>query len=1184
MQARCKAKRKRAARKPGLPEIRNNASLAFTKKNPFSFNDNPIKDTPKNRSKNGWDLLDSSYLRELFRTPRNIGPEKTPTTNISYKMNKLKTFVNGGILSGLCFCSAQAYAQTEPATHFLPEASRQEAAFTRSSTQPPRATLELTNVHPSKNADSATIKFSVGPLDRMASVLGWEYGLLLDPDTALNGFILEGGYINDLSGLYSEADYKIPRTLQLGGFIEGESDSMTIAPGLYDALVLTISSSVPDPYVGSGDSFLDNLEFMAGLTYEFVVSVTADGNSSRPVFEHPIDLAISAISLPGSCGSTQVSPSLQIACGLMPLTDVQACFTIEGTGDTIRESVGDLASNSTMEFSFSNSLPSEKDKYNRVTAWLVPDENEYRTDNNRISARIFPHDPVTSPYVFDLDSGLYFLEEESWTFSYREGYIVPSYPDVSLYTRCIEMEAGLSYRLSLDFRAGTLDYMGGRIPEDWAILFGPSDQDISTWEVVFRDSNSIEEEDRHLEITVSPEETGVFAFAFHSYEGSGLSLTNIGIETLADLKMSILWASTGTPSMTPVEHFPSQSIYSVRLANRGRDSILNDTLQIFLAGEAFAKAPIPAIASGDTASMEIPLSFEPGTLQNPVIVSALALHGPDTLALQHDTIRISTDMIAYDRVSPAMYEDDGRIIIAFSEIECGLDFHLLARDTVTGISLGLNSYGMTPHHRLHIYAWDEATHTLGRSLCGVDITAVDSIGFHTYPIPPMVLDSGSYLVSVHMGIGDMGFGMITDGSPYGHYYSIAGGQAYRGEGLGFPAIRLETGEGSIVHARDAAVQSFTAPTLNEAIFTANETISVQIANLGFDTLSSIPVFCRVNGTVVDTQSTTTVLPYGSEEVSFTADLSQTDTTYEICVFTGLENDEDASNDSLRTILVSPEPADPYTLDFERCPDFTTTWFNPIWKSVDRDLRAPSYEFSGFDFPHSGEAFGFIVFNPASTSPAMTDDNGEILPEMAPHAGERYGATFSNPNQNDDWLISPRLAIGENMEVELYARSYAAQRNYDRFRILASSTTGNPEDFSTLLEAQTTGEWQRFSADLSSFAGKEIHVAIQVLSENAFVFMVDDIAIKTANSNGKQDPVPGLTVSPNPASDFIEIRSEVLPIRHIRILDMKGYEIHSSSRPADTHVFRYDVSGLATGIYLAVIETANGSKTLKFIVR
>ena len=151
--------------------------------------------------------------------------------------------------------------------------------------------------------------------------------------------------------------------------------------------------------------------------------------------------------------------------------------------------------------------------------------------------------------------------------------------------------------------------------------------------------------------------------------------------------------------MTPVEHFPSQSIYSVRLANRGRDSILNDTLQIFLAGEAFAKAPIPAIASGDTASMEIPLSFEPGTLQNPVIVSALALHGPDTLALRHDTIRISTDMIAYDRVSPAMYEDDGRIIIAFSEIECGLDFHLLARDTVTGISLGLNSYGMTPHHR-----------------------------------------------------------------------------------------------------------------------------------------------------------------------------------------------------------------------------------------------------------------------------------------------------------------------------------------------------------------------------------------------------------------------------------------------------------------------------------------------------
>lgn len=201
--------------------------------------------------------------------------------------------------------------------------------------------------------------------------------------------------------------------------------------------------------------------------------------------------------------------------------------------------------------------------------------------------------------------------------------------------------------------------------------------------------------------------------------------------------------------------------------------------------------------------------------------------------------------------------------------------------------------------------------------------------------------------------------------------------------------------------------------------------------------------------------------------------------------------------STTTIVDKVKPANSdatdYTIDFEDEVEWTFD-FTP-WTVLDVDLL-PTYGFTGTTFPHNYEEMAYIVFNPATTDPTMSGD-----PEIQPHSGAQFGACMaavpSGSQGNDDWFISPMVPVGDGSSFTFWAKSYTDQYGLERFNVAVSTTGNDPADFtvisgSSYVEAPIV--WTEFSYDLSAYAGQDIYVAIQCVSYDAFVFMIDDLEI------------------------------------------------------------------------------------------
>ncbi len=169
-----------------------------------------------------------------------------------------------------------------------------------------------------------------------------------------------------------------------------------------------------------------------------------------------------------------------------------------------------------------------------------------------------------------------------------------------------------------------------------------------------------------------------------------------------------------------------------------------------------------------------------------------------------------------------------------------------------------------------------------------------------------------------------------------------------------------------------------------------------------------------------------------------------------------------------------------------------------WTTLDVDER-PTWGIENVSFPHQYEPMSFIVFNPLATSPAM--DN----PGIFPHTGDRLVVSFSaNGTKNNDWLISPALVAGTNTSVSFYVKSYTSQFGLERYKVGISTTDTRPESFTIIsgpnyITAPAIA-WEQIIFNLEAFDGQTIYVAIQCVSDEAFIFMVDDFRFSTQLSD------------------------------------------------------------------------------------
>jgi len=319
-------------------------------------------------------------------------------------------------------------------------------------------------------------------------------------------------------------------------------------------------------------------------------------------------------------------------------------------------------------------------------------------------------------------------------------------------------------------------------------------------------------------------------------------------------------------------------------------------------------------------------------------------------------------------------------------------------------------------------------------------------------------------------------------------------------------------------------------------------------------------------------------------------------------------------------------------DFEAFTDFTQD-LTP-WTTYTSNTSA-TYGFNGITFPGSADPFAYIIFNPTATTP--------IVDGMTAYSGERFAASFANTTPpNDSWLISPQVGVDNGAVLSFMVKTFVPDYGLERYNVYVSTTDTQISSFvkiseGTYLEAPAE-DWAEVSFDLSDYAGQNIYIAIQCVSNDAFVFMVDDIYVGvpqakslthykvyldetevattsdlnytfTGLSNGnhtagvqavyssgsseivstgfvitigiEEHTAQNLSVFPVPAKSQVNVTSDA-NILSLRVTDITGRVVFNLDK-VDSNNHQFDVTNLNEGIYFVQILTSKGYATRKFQV-
>ena len=275
-----------------------------------------------------------------------------------------------------------------------------------------------------------------------------------------------------------------------------------------------------------------------------------------------------------------------------------------------------------------------------------------------------------------------------------------------------------------------------------------------------------------------------------------------------------------------------------------------------------------------------------------------------------------------------------------------------------------------------------------------------------------------------------------------------------------------------------------------------------------------------------------------------------------------------------------------SLDFENLANFTLD-FSP-WTTWDVKGGATYTMVDNITgqtivFPHSGQAMAYICFNPAATIP----------PEryMKPHSGLRLGCCFSSMplmNPNDKWLISPRLSLGTNSQLDLWVMSYDTTYGIERYNIAVSTTDNNPSSFVYLTQNYETAPatWTHRAYDLKDYNNKTVYVAIQCVSDTDFIFMLDDIHITSLAGIADDQESIRISVYPNPAREYINFSCNMPQGTKIKaqLVNVLGKSLRSMEFESSTGSVKIDIHDLSPGIYSMVIQALGHQAVQKIVIQ
>lgn len=172
-----------------------------------------------------------------------------------------------------------------------------------------------------------------------------------------------------------------------------------------------------------------------------------------------------------------------------------------------------------------------------------------------------------------------------------------------------------------------------------------------------------------------------------------------------------------------------------------------------------------------------------------------------------------------------------------------------------------------------------------------------------------------------------------------------------------------------------------------------------------------------------------------------------------------------------------------------------------WTYIDGD-GASTGSFQNIDYTNEGQPMAYIVLDQSQMSGSANTVEG--------HSGNKFfGSAYAKSSggwggssavQNDDWMISPELNFSEPFTFSFWARSYSSSYSTEQF-YAAYSTTGTGQDNFVNLNSSattTTTTWTEYTYTVPANAK---YVAIHCVSNDQYIFCVDDITISGRVING-----------------------------------------------------------------------------------
>ena len=278
--------------------------------------------------------------------------------------------------------------------------------------------------------------------------------------------------------------------------------------------------------------------------------------------------------------------------------------------------------------------------------------------------------------------------------------------------------------------------------------------------------------------------------------------------------------------------------------------------------------------------------------------------------------------------------------------------------------------------------------------------------------------------------------------------------------------------------------------------------------------------------------------------------------------------------------------------FETYPDFSLEADPWVFHDIDGNI---TYGITAVSFPHTTQPMAYIIFNPSTTTPPLNEN-------YAAYAGSKYAACFdAELSINDDWMITPAFEISQVGTFSFMAKSITASFGLERFNVLVSTGSTDPADFVSISGStyvQAPASWTHYSYDLSAYANQTIRVAIQCVSANSHIFMVDNVEIdaptSTNNENNEVVAISSLEGNyPNPFNPETTIAFSTKENGNISldIYNIRGQKVRTllnETKQAGKHTVVWngkDDNGknVASGVFFYRMKSGKFSSTKKMIL-